>query len=156
MNKTNVFERISTFFFFMTGIFAIIGALYAWGDGFLFDQKNLSIVLIPLADLLVTGPLSLLAAYGIGSKKDWGHIIGLMVCGIYLFGSALVYIILIWNGAPYPLQLVIPPIFGISFSIAYSLRFLLSPSTNRPKNRLYSLEVPIPAIQIQSIQKQSQ
>ena len=44
-----------------------------------------------------------------------------MVSGIYLFGSALVYISLLWNGAPYPLELAFPPIIGIGFGIIYPI-----------------------------------
>ena len=36
-------------------------------------------------------------------------------------GYALVYIAIIWNGAPYPLELAYPPILGIGFSIAYPI-----------------------------------
>ena len=44
-----------------------------------------------------------------------------MVCGIYLFGSALVYIALVWNGPTYPLKLALPPLIGIGFSIIYPI-----------------------------------
>jgi hypothetical protein len=42
-----------------------------------------------------------------------------MTSGIYLFGSALVYIWLIWEGQPYPLTLVLPPLVGIAIGISF-------------------------------------
>jgi hypothetical protein len=112
-------SKFSSWLFLSTGIFAIVGALYTWGDGPIYHQKNLLAVLVPWADLLITGPLSILAAFGVWKMRSWGYLLGMMVCGIYMFGSALVYISLIWNGAPYPPELAYPPILGIGFGIAY-------------------------------------
>ena len=121
MNQTVKTAKLFSWLFLSTGIFAIVGALYTWGDGPIYQQKDLLAVLVPWADLLITGPLSLLAAYGVGKRFSWGTVLGLMVCGIYLFGSALVYISLLWNGAPYPLELALPPIIGIGFGIFYPI-----------------------------------
>lgn len=121
MNQTVKTAKFFSWFFLLTGIFAIVGALYTWGDGPIYHQKDLLTVLIPWADLLITGPLSLLAAFGVWNRKSWGFLLGLMVCGIYLFGSAMVYISLLWNGAPYPLELAYPPIVGIGFGIAFPI-----------------------------------
>lgn len=124
MNQTAKTSKLFSWLFLSTGIFAIVGALYTWGDGPLYDQKDLLAALIPWADLVITGPLSLLAAFGVWKTRSWGYILGLMVCGIYFFGSALVYIGLIWDGAPYPLKLALPPVIGIGFSIFYPIWLL--------------------------------
>ena len=121
MNQAAKTSKFFSWLFLSTGIFAIAGALYTWGDGPIYQQKDLLAVLVPWADLLITGPLSLLAAYGVWKRLSWGTVLGLMVCGIYLFGSALVYISLLWNGAPYPLELALPPIVGIGFGIIYPI-----------------------------------
>lgn len=120
-------QKLFAWFFLSTGVFAIIGALYSWGQGPIYQQKDLLIVLVPWADLLITGPLSLLAAFGVAKNKSWGPILGILVCGIYLFGSALVYISLIWQGPPYPLALALPPLPGITFAILYPLSVLKNP-----------------------------
>ncbi|MCJ7717348.1 MAG: hypothetical protein MUO54_12630, partial [Anaerolineales bacterium] len=92
MNTSDKFTKFFSWLFLSTGIFAILGALYTWGEGPLFSQDDLLLTLVPWADLIITGPLSLLAAVGVGMKKRWGTLIALMTCGIYIFGSALVYI----------------------------------------------------------------
>lgn len=127
MNQTVKTANFFSWLFLSTGVFAIVGALYTWGDGPIYHQNDLLAVLIPWADLLITGPLSLLAAFGVWKRKSWGFTLGLMVCGIYLFGSALVYISLLWNGAPYPLELALPPIVGIGFGIIYPTWVLKNP-----------------------------
>ena len=127
MNQTVKTSKFFSWLFLSTGIFAIVGALYTWGDGPIYHQRDLLAVLVPWADLLITGPLSILAAFGVWKMRSWGFSLGLMVCGIYLFGSALVYIALIWNGAPYPPELAYPPILGIGFGIAYPIWLLKYP-----------------------------
>lgn len=117
-------SKFFSWLFLSTGVFAIVGALYTWGDGPIYQQEDLLSVLIPWADLLLTGPFSIAAAYGIWKMRSWGFILGLMVCGIYLFGSALVYISLIWNGSPYPAEILFPPILGLGFGIAYPIWLL--------------------------------
>jgi len=107
--------------FFSTGVFAVVGAIYTWGEGPLYLQDDLLTALVPWADLVLTGPLSILAAYGLAARKNWGVITGLLVCGIYLLGSTLIYITLIWEGLPYPLQLAIPPLAGIAIGISFPL-----------------------------------
>jgi hypothetical protein len=45
--------------FILTGVFAIAGGLYTWGDGSIFSKTELLTVLIPWADIILTGPISL-------------------------------------------------------------------------------------------------
>jgi len=105
--------------FILTGIFAIAGGLYTWGDGNIFSQTELLTVLIPWADILLTGPLSLLAGYGILNHLNWGRILGLITSGIYIFGSLLVFITIIWN-ANYSIFLLIPSISGLIIGSSYA------------------------------------
>ncbi len=105
--------------FFTTGVFAIIGSLFSWGEGWLFSNFNISNGLIPLADLILSGPISMIAAYGLWVKRAWGIYLGLFTSGIYGFGSVLVFISVIWNGSPYPIQLVVPPLAGLSIAISF-------------------------------------
>jgi hypothetical protein len=107
--------------------------LYSWGEGWLFEQKNISSCLIPIADLIVAAPLSLITSFGIGTRKSWGIPLGLVTSGVYIFGSVLVYIQLIWNGLPYPLHLAIPPLFGITISIYF---IVLAIKSNKPSTQL--------------------
>lgn len=112
-------DALFALLFFTTGIFAVAGSLVSWGEGWLFSQSRLSTVLLPLGDLILTGPLSLVSAYALWSKRGWGIYTGLLTSGIYLFGSVLVFISLIWTGKPYPLRLIIPPIFGVSIAVSF-------------------------------------
>jgi len=115
----NRLQILFVWLFLSTGIFALVGALFSWGRGWLFSQTDLSDVLIPMADLVLTGPLSLVAAYGLWRNRVWGIHLGLVTAGTYMLGSVLVFISLIWLGRPYPMQLVVPPIFGLGIAVFY-------------------------------------
>jgi hypothetical protein len=98
--------------FILTGIFALAGGLYTWGDGSIFSQTELLTVLIPWADIILTAPLSLISGYGVLRKRHWGKSLGLVTSGIYIFGSMLVFITIIWN-KDYSIFLLAPSVSGL-------------------------------------------
>jgi uncharacterized membrane protein (DUF2068 family) len=106
--------------FILTGIFAIIGGLFTWGKGFIFIQKELFTALIPLADIILTGPISIISGYGIIKNRNWGSILGLVTSGIYLFGSILVFITIVWNH-DYSIKILVPSITGFSIGLCFVL-----------------------------------
>jgi hypothetical protein len=107
---------------FLTGVFAILGGLYTWGDGLIFSQSDLLEVLIPWADILLTGPLSIICGIGLYSQKKWAFPLGLFISGIYVFGSVLVFISIAWKH-DYSWFLILPSFSGLSIGIAYTIRF---------------------------------
>lgn len=104
--------------FILTGVFAIAGGLYTWGDGSIFEQSDLVKVLIPWADIILTGPLSLVCGIGIIKKKYWGPILGIATSGIYVFGSVLVFISMLWN-KDFSLFLLVPASSGLLIGLGY-------------------------------------
>jgi hypothetical protein len=105
--------------FILTGVFAIAGGLYTWGDGNIFAQNELVKVLIPWADIILTGPLSIVCGYGILKKHHWGQVFGLLTSGIYIFGSVLVFISMVWNN-DYSVYLIIPALSGFLIGVGYT------------------------------------
>lgn len=104
--------------FILTGVFAIAGGLYTWGDGNIFSQTELLTVLIPWADIILTGPISLFCGYGIINNLNWGRDFGLITSGIYIFGSLLVFITIFWNN-DYSVFLITPSISGFLIGASY-------------------------------------
>ncbi len=110
-------EKSLSVWFLLTGIFAGIGALYRWGDGPLFPAPPGTDLGLYLSDLLIAAPVSIVASIGYYKRKKWGMFSGIFAAGVYIYGSAMVYIQVFQEGLPYPLKLIIPPIFGIAFSV---------------------------------------
>ena len=111
-------HQIFSLLFGSTGIFAIASALYTWGEGVLWEQQKLVDVWIPWADLVLAGPVSLMAAVGLWQQRWWNYIPGLVCSGIYGFGSTLVFIEMVWHGQ-YPVRLIIPSFSGLGIAISY-------------------------------------
>ena len=104
--------------FILTGIFAIAGGLYTWGDGSIFSQTELLTVLIPWADIILTGPISLVCGYGIMNNLNWGRVLALITSGIYIFGSLLVFITIVWNNN-YSVYVLAPSISGFIIGVSF-------------------------------------
>lgn len=119
MDGPNKYAQFFAWLFLSTGVFAIVGGLFTWGKGRVFSEENWCVQLIPMADLMVAGPVLLAAAIGLFLKKNWGIAFGLMASGIYVFGSALVYLQVFGQGEPYPLRLIVPPIFGLGIAVGF-------------------------------------
>jgi hypothetical protein len=111
-------NRLFGFLFIFTGLFAIVGGLCTWGTGNIFFQKELIDVLIPWADIIFTGPLSIVCGYGILMKQNWGKILGMCTSGIYVFGSILVFISIVWNNN-YSICLIAPASTGFLIGLVY-------------------------------------
>jgi len=114
--------------FILTGFFAIVGGLYTWGNGNIFKQNELIKVLIPFADIIVTGPLSIISGIGLLKKKYWGNILGLSSSGIYIFGSVLVFTSVVWNN-DFSIFLILPATSGLIIGIAYLYLSLIQKRT---------------------------
>ncbi|MEL6672855.1 MAG: hypothetical protein AAFR61_11710 [Bacteroidota bacterium] len=119
-------------FFLLTGIFAMVGGIFTWGEGWVFSQAEGLAVLIPLADVLCAGPVSLLAALGLFRNKKWGLSLGLLGSGMYLFGSVQVYILIAWGSLPLRWEIFLPPVVGLSFCLVFVRWVLLQPASGTP------------------------
>ena len=113
-------NRIFGILFLATGIFAIVGGLCTWGIGNILHQKELEKVLIPWADIILTGPVSLICGYGILKNRNWGKILGLCTSGIYVFGSILVFISIFWK-KDYSACLIVPALFGFLIGLSFTI-----------------------------------
>jgi hypothetical protein len=116
--KLNFMAKIFGILFILTGIFAIAGGLYTWGAGSIFSQTELLTVLIPWADIIFTGPISLISGYAILKNLSWGVILGLCTSGIYIFGSVLVFITIVWSDN-YSVFLIIPSTSGFLIGVGF-------------------------------------
>jgi hypothetical protein len=110
--------------FLLTGIFAIIGGLYTWGEGSIFNQNELLKVLIPWADIILTGPISILCGIGIIKKQYFGYILGLITSGIYIFGTTLVFVTMCFDENQ-PLYLFIPAFSGLFIGLGFIIWILI-------------------------------
>lgn len=130
--------KIYGILFLLTGCFAIVGGLCTWGVGNIFFQQELDKVLIPWADIILTGPLSLIGGYGILKKRNWGLLLGLCTSGIYVFGSVLVFISIVWN-KDYSACLIVPALSGFMIGLSFTILNLVNNDYLGQKNKLNTI-----------------
>jgi hypothetical protein len=122
--KIQIFsDKLFGILFILTGVFAISGGFYTWGNGNLLTQSELVKVLVPWADVIITGPLSIICGYAILKNRYWGRTLGLVLSGIYIFGSVLVFISIIWQHN-YSVFLIIPAISGMMIGVGFTIKMI--------------------------------
>ena len=104
--------------FLVTGFLALIGALYTWGRGPIWTAEPV-FALIPLADLLLAAPASVVAGIALLLKKSWALRWTLLVSGMYVYGSILVWLLLLLFPHYRSPELWIAPVWGLLLAIYF-------------------------------------
>lgn len=74
------------------GIFAFGGSSFLWGQGFILDPPAGMSVALPLADILINAPASIVAGIGLWQLRRFGYLAGYFVAGLYLYASAFIIV----------------------------------------------------------------
>lgn len=103
---------------FAIGIFAFVGSLWLWGEGFLlFFPPDVNYA-FPVTDILVNAPASVLAAVGLWRLKLWGYAASQFVAGFYTYASVEIFVMVAQEGPPYPLEIIVPQLAAIAVAAA--------------------------------------
>jgi len=98
---------------FLFCAFAFIGSLFMWGEGFLLSFPPGADYRFPVTDILVNAPASLIAAIGLWKMKQWGYVAAQFVAGFYVYASVEIFVTVIQQGPPYPIEIVIPQVAAV-------------------------------------------
>lgn len=74
------------------GIFAFGGSSFLWGQGFILDPPAGMSVALPLADILINAPASMIAGVGLWRLRRYGYLAGYFVAGFYLYASTFIIV----------------------------------------------------------------
>jgi hypothetical protein len=100
----------------LTGIFAIVGALYTWGDGIIFTVESDFLPIIVL-DLFLIGPMCLMLSLAIFTQNHQMRTLKLIVVGMLITSSLMVYITEFLDGSPFDIIIILLPIMGLLLSL---------------------------------------
>jgi hypothetical protein len=106
-------------------LFAFVGSLFMWGEGFLLSFPPGADYRFPMTDILVNAPASFIAALGLWKMKQWGYVAAQFVAGFYIYGSIEIFVMVIQQGPPYPIEIVVPQIAAVvvaAFLVLYLWR----------------------------------
>lgn len=109
--------RILSIVLFLFGLFAFFGSLVMWGEGFLFSFPSGVDYRLPVTDILVNAPASVLAAIGLWGMKHWGYSVSQFVAGFYVYASVEIFVEVIQSGPPYPVEIVIPQVMAVAVAV---------------------------------------
>jgi len=98
---------------FLFGLFAFIGSLFMWGEGFLFSFPSGVDYRFPITDVLVNAPASIIAAIGLWQGRKFGYVAAQFVAGFYIYASVEIFVMVFQAPPPYPLEILIPQVMAM-------------------------------------------
>lgn len=110
--------RILSVILVLFGIFAFVGSLFLWGQGFLLNPPPDVDLSFPITDILVNAPASVLAGIGLWRRKRWGYVAAQFVAGFYVYASVEIFVHVIQAGPPYPVEIVVPQVLAVIVAVA--------------------------------------
>ena len=110
-------NKAVSWLFILTGLFAIIGALFSWGSGWLFDQPSSPATSLIYADLILAGPLAVLAGILKLNNLKYANAALLTSSGLMIYGSVQVWVMILMNQVPNNALFWIPSIFGFALAL---------------------------------------
>lgn len=109
--------RILSVLLFIFGLFAFIGSLFMWGEGFLLAFPAGVDYAFPLTDILVNAPASIFAAVGLWTLKRFGYPASQFIAGFYIYASVYIFLEVLQGGPPYPIEIILPQVLAVIVAV---------------------------------------
>ncbi len=109
--------KILALLLFVFGVFAFIGSLFLWGEGFILSFPEGVDYSFPIADILINAPASIIAAIGLWKLKRYGYVVSQFVAGFYIYASVEIFVQVAQAGPPYPVEIILPQVLGVIVAI---------------------------------------
>lgn len=103
------------------GLFAIAGSIFLWGQGFILRPPEGVNVALPLADILINGPASIVAGVGLWRRRRFGYLAAYFVAGIYLYASAFILVEAFQERPPDFWAIVVPQVAAVLVAVVLLL-----------------------------------
>jgi hypothetical protein len=102
---------------FIFGVFAFVGSVFMWGEGFILQTPRGADLAFPITDILVNAPASIVAAFGLWRLKRYGYLAGFFVAGFYIYASVYIFLEVIQGGPPYPAEIIVPQVLAVLVAV---------------------------------------
>ena len=113
--------RVLALLLLLFGLFAFFGSLFMWGEGFILSFPKGVDYTFPVTDILVNTPASIIAAVGLWRLRRYGYIASQFVAGFYIYASVEIFVHVIQNGPPVPLEIVAPQVLAVAVAVVLVL-----------------------------------
>lgn len=109
--------KILSILLFLFGVFAFVGSMFLWGEGFILSFPEGVDYSFPIADILINAPASIIAAIGLWKLKRYGYAVSQFVAGFYIYASVEIFVDVAQAGPPYLMEIIFPQILGVVVAI---------------------------------------
>ncbi len=116
-NNAPVFLRVISIILFMFGLFAFLGSLFMWGEGFILSFPEGVDYTFPITDILVNAPASIIAANGLWRLKRYGFAAAYFVAGFYIYASVEIFVHVFQASPPFAVEILVPQILAVFVAI---------------------------------------
>jgi hypothetical protein len=114
---TPVPVKILSILLFLFGVFAFVGSMFLWGEGFILSFPEGVDYSFPIADILINTPASIIAAIGLWKLKRYGYVVSQFVAGFYIYASVEIFVDVAQAGPPYLMEIIFPQILAVIVAI---------------------------------------
>ncbi len=116
-NNAPIFMRVISVTLFVFGLFAFLGSLFMWGEGFILSFPKGVDYAFPVTDILINAPASIIAAIGLWNMKRYGLVATYFVAGFYIYASVEIFVRVFQGGPPFAIEILLPQILAVLVAI---------------------------------------
>ncbi len=109
--------KILSILLFLFGVFAFVGSMFLWGEGFILSFPEGVDYSFPIADILINAPASIIAAIGLWKLKRYGYAVSQFVAGFYIYASVEIFVDVAQAELPYLMEIIFPQILAVIVAI---------------------------------------
>ncbi|MEN8240349.1 MAG: hypothetical protein ABFS17_00375 [Chloroflexota bacterium] len=96
------------------GVFALLGSVFLWGQGFILNPPEGVDLAFPVADTLINAPASILTGIGFWRMRKWGFALAWFTAGFYLYASVEIFVHALQEGIlTSALEITIPQVAAV-------------------------------------------
>jgi hypothetical protein len=116
-NNAPIFLQAISVVLFLFGLFAFLGSLFMWGEGFILSFPKGADYAFPITDILVNAPASIIAAIGLWRLKRYGFVTAYFVAGFYIYGSVEIFVHVFQGSLPFAVEILVPQTLAIMVAV---------------------------------------
>ena len=110
--------RILAALLFLFGLLAFFGSLFLWGEGFILRFPAGVDYSLPVADILVNAPASIIASIGLWKMRRYGYAAAQFVAGFYVYASVEIFVDVAQGDLPASAEIVAPQVLAVLVAMA--------------------------------------
>ena len=118
--RSNSFVKFKTLgvVYALFGVFALLGSVFLWGEGFILSPPKGLDLAFPVADTLINAPASLLTGIGLWRMRKWAYPLAWFTAGFYLYASVEIFIHAAQDGILLTaIEITIPQVIAVLVAI---------------------------------------